>query len=270
MNKNLPNRFFTIQALVAVVLMAASAVNLNAQLIAYDGFNYTPNDPIGGLNGGTGWAGAWVGNSAQFNHIVTSTTLSYGTLQTSGNSVFLAGPRSPEEVQRTFSNAPTTGSVFISWINDATNAGTFNQLRLQNGGSRFATVGRHNTAAGSNWEIYDGNFNNPVTSSVAMTGIQLAVLELNLTTFAINLYVNPSSLGGAAPGTATATANYGSSVFTDTLRFVQDAAGAGPGFDEVRVGNSFADVTPIPEPSTYAMILVGLGAVLLFRRRRVS
>ena len=35
--------------------------------------------------------------------------------------------------------------------------------------------------------------------------------------------------------------------------------------DEIRVGNTFADVTPIPEPSAVALLL--LGTSLLLRRR---
>jgi hypothetical protein len=37
-------------------------------------------------------------------------------------------------------------------------------------------------------------------------------------------------------------------------------------FDEVRLGQSFADVTPVPEPVTFA--LAGLGGVALLALRR--
>jgi hypothetical protein len=42
-------------------------------------------------------------------------------------------------------------------------------------------------------------------------------------------------------------------------------------FDEFRIGTTFASVTPIPEPSTSAL-LIGLGALALIgmRRRRLS
>jgi hypothetical protein len=38
-------------------------------------------------------------------------------------------------------------------------------------------------------------------------------------------------------------------------------------FDEIRFGTSFADVSPIPEPSTYALLAAGLGALVWLRRR---
>jgi hypothetical protein len=38
-------------------------------------------------------------------------------------------------------------------------------------------------------------------------------------------------------------------------------------FDEIRFGKTFADVSPIPEPSTYALLAAGLGALVWLRRR---
>jgi hypothetical protein len=50
----------------------------------------------------------------------------------------------------------------------------------------------------------------------------------------------------------------------DTLFFSADqSVGV---LDEIRVGSSYADISPIPEPS--AALLGGLGALLLLRRRR--
>jgi len=39
-------------------------------------------------------------------------------------------------------------------------------------------------------------------------------------------------------------------------------------FDEVRFGTTFLDVVPIPEPSTYVMLLGGIGVLLILRRCR--
>jgi len=41
---------------------------------------------------------------------------------------------------------------------------------------------------------------------------------------------------------------------------------AGNAYDEIRIGDSFADVTPIPEPASLA--LLGLGGLMMIRRRR--
>jgi hypothetical protein len=46
-----------------------------------------------------------------------------------------------------------------------------------------------------------------------------------------------------------------------------DTGGANSKIDEIRFGQTFADVSPIPEPSTYALLAAGLGALVWLRRR---
>ena len=43
--------------------LATAAPCVHAVVIAYEGFDY-PAGPIAGLDGGTGWTGAWVNDSA--------------------------------------------------------------------------------------------------------------------------------------------------------------------------------------------------------------
>ncbi len=49
---------------------------------------------------------------------------------------------------------------------------------------------------------------------------------------------------------------------------VDGTAGSNLTIDELRYGLSFADVTPIPEPATRALLAGSLTALMAFRRRR--
>jgi hypothetical protein len=57
----------------------------DAQLIAYEGFNYAPGSGLSGQNGGIGWAGPW--NNATGDAQVVSGSLHHGLLRTSGNHI---------------------------------------------------------------------------------------------------------------------------------------------------------------------------------------
>jgi MYXO-CTERM domain-containing protein len=107
-----------------------------------------------------------------------------------------------------------------------------------------------------------------VTSSPIVIGETfLVVLGLDFTANVVDLYVNPASLGGAAPAVPTASiamdAEFG-------LRSIGWYPGRDPGMgdlDEMRLGTTYASVTPvIPEPAGLGLLAVG-GAVLARRRR---
>jgi hypothetical protein len=258
----------TLGVFAAVALIAAAPTQTEAALIAYDGFDYTADTNLAGSNGGTGWSGAWSGGS----HKVTTNSLTYGSLQTSGQRVSLQGQATFSEPNRAFGSAPATGHLFVSWVNDATNGTNFNTLRLQNGSNRAVVVGNHfNEGSGGNWSIYSGgaSFTNLAVSSKPVSGIQLVVVDLDLDTNTANLYIDPASLSGGAPATPDATFTFGSSLFTNTLQFGQGAnAGGGAGFDELRVGTTFADVTPVPEPAALVSLTGGAALLGMLRRRR--
>ncbi|MDF3130238.1 hypothetical protein P0Y35_13605 [Kiritimatiellaeota bacterium B1221] len=85
------------------------------------------------------------------------------------------------------------------------------------------------------------------------------------------MWVNPdsASFGGAAPLTATLTDAGG--YLTDATALYLDTQYNHPAVwsvDEVRVGTSYASVTPIPEPGTLAFVFMGSLAVMISLRRR--
>lgn len=107
-----------------------------------------------------------------------------------------------------------------------------------------------------------------VTSSPIVIGETfLVVLGLDFTNDVVDLYVNPAALGGAAPAVPTA------SIAMDSgfgVRSIAWYPGRDPGMgdlDEMRLGTTYASVTPvIPEPAGLGLLAVG-GAVLVRRRR---
>lgn len=137
---------------------------------------------------------------------------------------------------------------------------------------------------GANWGITEGQnggiTTTGVAASVGTTYLLVAKFELSLTAGANNAYVwmfdNPASvtLGGADLATGTAMASITGRDTADlrfkSIGFYLDNANDRLSVDEIRLGTTFADVTPtaIPEPSTYAFLIGGLGALAWLRRLR--
>jgi hypothetical protein len=70
-------------------------------------------------------------------------------------------------------------------------------------------------------------------------------------------------------GTQFATINHPIPSAIDTIRFNSPASPASTqSFDEFRMGSSLADVTAVPEPSTFATVAFGLAGMLGMRRAR--
>jgi len=155
-------------------------------------------------------------------------------------------------------------------------------------GSEKADLGMPNGSAtvGSNFAAWGGTVSAsaPNISSVSAfsASIQLITVELvvDTTTAADSYYawfnLNPSLLGSNAntPGIGTADVSNTTADLTsvNALRFQAgnaNASGTNAFYtvDELRVGDSFADVTPVPEPVTIALGSLG-GLVLLALRLR--
>ena len=86
------------------------------------------------------------------------------------------------------------------------------------------------------------------------------VYKLNLDTDQFSVFVNPAV--GVVEPTPTLT-------WTSTADLGSIGINSDPGvlFDEFRLGTTFADVTPVPEPGSIALLVCGLGAIAIGRRR---
>jgi hypothetical protein len=253
----------------------------------YEGFNYTPGltlDGSGGLNGGTGGGGnSWgeYGLSANSNYQITSGSLSdpTSTLLTSGNQVSTTAPGAGFD-GRYFGYLPGQGNsgsnLFYSILIRPDNLGTQGQTGSGGDGGfifqLFGGGGQNGVAVGvngsnPNWALQEGT----ITSASGIAAVSnvtafLAVeVEYGASTDTELLYVNPTP-GAAQPGTPSATMTY--NIGNQNGLGLNTFNGAYATFDEIRGGTTWASVTPVPEPSTFA--LVGLFALfpLLIRRRK--
>jgi hypothetical protein len=242
----------------------ALAPNLSAQITAYEGFNYTPNTNLAG-NDAPDPLTTWSGSAT-----VDPAGLIFGSLQTSGQSARASGGG------RAFVGLGSTvdsGVQYLSflgsnWGND------YAGLELRVGTSSDSDV--RLTAGLSN----DGRSGNQFTvasnGTFAGSGISrddnthLFVIKIDYTpegtaTDVLSYWFDPT-LDGFEPATPTGTLT-GDFAFTH-IGLARFGTGAIPLFDEIRMGTTFAAVTPIPEPSSALLAIIGGAGMLLNRRRQ--
>ncbi|HEY0857649.1 MAG TPA: PEP-CTERM sorting domain-containing protein [Albitalea sp.] len=115
----------------------------------------------------------------------------------------------------------------------------------------------------------------------ALAGVHLVVLRFDFDPVApdvVTLYLDPVDSIEAnylpAASLAVAASDLHITHHGAITQFTFSGAGHLPGaFDELRWGDTFADVTPfvtpqIPEPSTVSLLALGLAGIVLLRRRR--
>ncbi|MBS1493246.1 MAG: T9SS type A sorting domain-containing protein [Bacteroidetes bacterium] len=236
--------------------------NLCFSQIFTETFNYTA-DPVNGLATQSG--GLWTKLNSGDSILVTSGNLNFPGLTTStGNNVSYGG--SGTDYYRAFTNQ-TSGTVYASFILRITDIslqttnGGYTIGFMENGSTTVfgATLWiRNNTASGTT------QFNlgiNPRTTagntvwspSVLDEGTPyLIVIAYQIvpgaTNDSVKLWINPTSFNGAEPYPTLMAANTLTDLTTGVQKIFmrQDASGTTPTLtiDEMRVGTTWADVTP--------------------------
>jgi hypothetical protein len=247
------------------------ATQIHAALLAYEPFDYAS---IG--NGtavtGDGFAGNW--NIGQGGLSVT-TNLTYPGLPTEASA---AKSLNATRALATLDSPVTSGVVYATLLlQGGGNSGADKVGFMLTGTTSSLFVGFGDGFSGSDtWfgmgEIGGGNtWGNPTsfTNGVAAsnTAVHFVLLEVNLTTNAINLWLDPTAANVAAgtPGSATQSINVALGNITGFG--INAIGGALPTIDEVRVGDTMAAVAGIPEPGAAALLGVA-GLTLLLRRRK--
>lgn len=280
----------TIRALALISAVSAGAAH--ADLLIYEGFE-TPGDYTGGVdvtssnvaNPGEGFTSAWTNSGAADALLASATGLSY----TDSNSAMLqvtdGSAQNPVTVRadvysRTFALGFTPASGDELWMSLL-----FNRTDGNKGWAVTLDEGTPNATGGFGF----GSSNNSGAVGAAMQQQfgNLLTVDNNETQFVVgrltfnsdnpagpptmDVWLNPDldedlSAVAVGGGDSTFTRNYTGVVNTQNLVIYshQDNAII---FDEIRVGTALADVVPIPEPGSLALVAAGSVLVVVRRRR---
>jgi hypothetical protein len=215
----------------------------------YEGFDYSVGADLGA-------EADWNNFSGTDNPIdVVSGSLSYPDLASSaGNSVHLEAGWIDSELVFT---PVTSGEVFASFIINISDLSNITDLA---DGGYFAVLGEFDARlwvhpdtdpVGTTYDIALTNSSSGSNFSTTKYNVGenvFIVMSYNIDTGAINGWINPAGadLGGSAPAAVLTDTDASPNAIIDTFVLRQDSAGETPAmtFDELRIGTSWADVTP--------------------------
>ena len=288
------------KTILTLALALGTSASLNAAAVIYEGFTYPAADTaLAGNAGGTGLSGNWTAPSES---TVEATNLTHGSLSTSGSATVATGWNSGspyvgiggttlngltgdsgELWMSLLYQAPTTGKIrFTVGIGDTyvTSNGYLNPSVTDAQAIGFSIPYNTQSAVPVMWETnnYDGgNVQNAPSGLASGSGLAIArdgathmfVLHAEwgadgVTNDTLTLYTPGTDLVlGSAISTYEGIVSQDS---FDTLFFSADqSVGV---LDEIRVGASYADVSPVPEPSAFALLAGFTGLVWVMLRRR--
>ena len=279
--KNTP--FLKGLALLALALAFVTAP-ARATLMAYEGFAST-NYTAGQLPGQSPVVSGFVTNAWYNNTNVSaggaSQALTYSNIvsdNTGGSYTTAVGGRSTRAMSTVLGGNTVLGTntYYISLMMQVSTVAT-NNYRAFELESQFNNRNFQFGAAADTGSI---NWGMRVTtaSSTFLTNVSTVTAVTNQTVFAVmklryssaanddsvDLWVNPSDLSSEAGSTNFVTIS-GFDFLHNSAKNISLASFTGTGtasWDEIRVGTTWADVTPVPEPSTLALLgLTGIAAI---------
>ena len=239
-----------------VLALFVTAGSAQASIIAYDGFDYDTGSIVGkGSASDPGWAEPWQNVWAGEFDVVEG-SLSYGPLAVSGNKVTSVNSAQHMFNQRDYDAVPVQpgDTVWTAYLLNviappdpsATGEWLYSEQRLSGGDAKMKF--------GHNGDAVDTDDNrlwglaSPVTDSTEpMTpGTHFVVQKVEF-------------LGNGTEKTMWIDPDFST---------LGAASGWDFEMDEYRIGTTYADVAPIPEPGVMMLVATGLTAVYGLRRRR--
>lgn len=278
-------RIFACCALSAIWGFALSEAR--AAEILYEPFNYSN---IGGPVSDNTPANWTFGGSNPNDLSVVSGNLSYAGLPSAGNSV--TNGAAGLGVRRLFGTTTTSGDLYFSalfnltsfgaaWTSPVAGTSVGGLTDTDNAGFKLNVLVVKDTAGGSGgylFGIQKGGAGSTFTFDTTPHFQGETILLVGRYTYdpalpdTISLWVNPdsSTFGQSSPTTAPIlTSLTGTdSIGIDRFNIRQNTAPSVPEamqWDELRIGTTWADVTPVPEPSTWALMTLGVAALLVRR-----
>ena len=263
---------------------------------SYDSFSYTPGQALAGMNGGTGFAGAWkpgtLGSDDSAAYQVQGSSLGGGLLPSLGGRVaspggLLAGkrfdsrPRSADrsgEQHRLHQHVAPRG-----WDVERRGFGRFLLVSCSTASTTSSSLSQDlfiGKTSGSNFGIEDrGGNNSHMSSTAAAIGVSnLLVVRAEFSASGpdkFTLYVNPTN-ASMGEGIVKQDSELG---MVNSVSIYSTGAFS---LDELRIGTALGDVMPagesigasaVPEPASVLMLgIASLGAVAVtqIRRRRIT
>lgn len=293
-----------IKILLALGTLGALASTASATVLTTESFSYTSGTNITGQIGGTGWrtpVASFPWGTAGTTGTVATSGLSYTDINASytgfaasglaGNyggalqnqrllAIDTAGVYDTAGLKASDGNyiggSTVTGTLWGSFMVGAsiwdTGSGPQMLYNLTTTAGTGTQASIRQTGAGSAISLTDGSggsigaSGSILTSSLSTTNPNLIVFRYQFNgasddTFSV--WLNPTS----ASDTASITATQANFVLNQPLLRSVNANG-NLVFDEVRFGTTFADVVPVPEPSTVALFGLGALGLAALRRRR--
>jgi hypothetical protein len=265
-------------SLLCILLVAAGALSARAAMAApvvHEGFDYAAGSAMVGANGGSGFGGAWqnglFSGGSQFG--VAAGSLAYPGLAGTGNSGAEGNAAGYWGVRRGLaSSIGADGTTsYLSFLIRGTagaNASDFFGLYLEaTNPASDVFIGKGGGGVTDRWVVERRGGQSQVASDDVIDDLTtLLVLKMDFADGAdtFSLFVNPQ-LGGDA-GAAAAVNGF---IDAGSIAGIGLFGSRGWSIDEIRIGDSLADVTPaaVPEPATWMLTSVALLGLLGTRRR---
>ena len=262
-----------------VVAVLSGSRDARGALLAYEPFDYSPaGADLNGSNGGFGFSGPWAPGgfnaSVNNNYDVASGSLPFQQLLIGGNRVSslpttaIAGLTRP--LVAPLGAAGETKYVSVVLRPEGTvGAGAFNGffgLTLESPTEPEMYIGKPGSGTLDRYVVENRGGAGQVVSNVTPTANQTALLVLkaqfSATSDLFTLYVNPTP-GAAEPSSGLVKNDANLGVVNGLTIYSTGAFSV----DAIRLGDTFADVTPVPEPGVAAITCVGVCLLLGGRGR---
>lgn len=286
------------QLLCSATLAVVLALPAQATLLTVESFDYTAGANINGQSGGSGWrspsnptwtTGGTTGTVAAPGLQYTDANANYNGFLASGNTASLSGERNLRFLDidsgGVYDNAGLRGAgnyiggagvdgdlwgSFMFTASDYSASGAYTLFNL------FTTAGGDGLAirqssAGSSFVLTNSTASVIGTGSISLgslstTDPNLIVYKYGFDSAAnsdtFEVWLNPESAGDTADITLT-----GANLALNNIEIREVLGNVALSLDEIRLGTEFTSVVPIPEPTSAALMLGGIG-LLAFRRRR--
>jgi autotransporter-associated beta strand protein len=266
------------------LVLAAATINSHAALLAYEGFDYTEGVSVVGLSGGTGFNNAWQANNTpntapNLGAVIEANSLTY--IDGQGNTLHVVGGKGKftgqfgtaqpnRDVNAVRGTNGTDGvTTWLSFLAIRQGPATNNanvpgnpyprgaNISLYNGGTEKLATGNPSTAVSNVVSLLpQGQLGNVRPSSITFTQVNFIVVRVEHVAGGLDnayLFVNPP-LNSEPDITAANTNSLG--LFDYSFTRIRPFAGntrtqggqpepyAEILLDEIRLGETYADVTP--------------------------